>query len=81
MVQLSHPNMTTGKIIALTIGDFVSKVMSLIFNTLSRLVITFLQGSKCLLISWLWSPSTVILEPEKMKSVTASILSPSGRAA
>ena len=75
MVQLSHPNMTTGKIKALTTGDFVSKVMSLIFNTLSRLVITFLQGSKCLLISWLWSPSTVILEPEKMKSVTASILS------
>ena len=81
MVQLSHPNMTTRKIIALTRGDFVSKVMSLIFNTLSRLVITVLQGSKCLLISWLWSPSTVILEPEKMKSVTASILSPSGRAA
>ena len=81
MVQLSHPNMTTGKIKALTTGDFVSKVMSLIFNTLSRLVITFLPRSKCLLISWLRSPSTVILEPEKMKSVTASILSPSGRAA
>ena len=81
MVQLSHPNMTTRKIIALTRGDFVSKVMSLIFNTLSRLVINFIPRSKCLLISWLRSPSTVILEPEKMKSVTASILSPSGRAA
>uniref|UniRef100_A0AC11CU27 Uncharacterized protein n=5 Tax=Ovis aries TaxID=9940 RepID=A0AC11CU27_SHEEP len=81
MVQLSHPNMTTGKIIALTIGDFVSKVMSLLSNTLSRLVITFLPRSKCLLISWLRSPSTVIFEPQKMKSVTAYILSPSGRAA
>ena len=67
MVQLSHPNMTTGKIIALTIGDFVSKVMSLIFNTLSRLVLAFLPRSKHLLISWLQSPSAVILSPKKNK--------------
>ena len=80
-VQLSHPYVTTGKIIALTVGDFVGKVMSLLFNMLSRLVITFLPRSKCLLISWLQSPSTVILEPKKMKSVTVSILSPSRRAA
>ena len=81
MVQLSHPNLTTGKIIALTTGNFVGKVMSLLFNTLSRLVITFLPRSKCLLISCMQSPSTVILEPKKMKSITASILSPSRRVA
>ena len=70
MVQLSHPYMTTGKIIALTRWTFVDKVMSLLFNTLSRLVITFLPRSKCLLISWLQSPSAVILEPKKIKFVT-----------
>ena len=64
-VQLSHPYMTTGKTIALTRQNFVGKVMSLLFNTLSRLVITFLPRSKCLLISWLQSPSAVILEPQK----------------
>ena len=68
MVQLSHPYMTTGKIVALSIWTFVSKVMSLLFNTLSRLVIAFLPRSKHLLISWLQSPSTVILEPKKIKS-------------
>ena len=67
-VQLSHPNMTTGKTIALTRQTFVGKVMSLLFNMLSRLVITFLPRSKHLLISWLQSPSTVILEPQKIKS-------------
>ena len=77
MVQLSHPYMTTGKTIALTIWIFVSKVMSLLFNMLSRLVIAFLPRSKCLLISWLHSPSTVILEPKKIKSVTISSVSPS----
>ena len=65
LVQLSHPYMTTGKTIALTRGTFVGKVMSLLFNMLSRLVITFLSRSKCLLISWLQSPSAVILEPKK----------------
>ena len=65
MVQLSYPYMTTGKTIALTGWTFVGKVMSLFFNTLSRLVITFLPRSKCLLISWLQSPSAVILEPPK----------------
>ena len=67
-VQLSHPYMTTGKTIALTRQMFVGKVMSLLFNMLSRLVITFLPRSKCLLISWLQSPSKVILEPPKIKS-------------
>ena len=76
-VQLSHPYMTTGKTIALTSWTFVGKVMSLLFNMLSRLVITFLPRSKCLLISWLHSPSAVILEPRKIKSVTVSIVSPS----
>ena len=76
MVQLSHPYMTTGKTIALTRQTFVSKVISLLFNILSRLVITFLLRSKHLLISWLQSPSAVILEPKKMKSVTTSICSP-----
>ena len=65
IVQLSHPYMTTGKTIALTRRTFVGKVMSLLFNMLSRLVITFLPRSKCLLISWLQSPSAVILEPQK----------------
>ena len=67
-VQLSHPYMTTGKTIALTRQTFVGKVMSLLFNMLSRLVITFLPRSKRLLISWLQSPSAVILEPRKIKS-------------
>ena len=77
MVQLSHLYMTTGKTIALTRQTFVGKVMSLLFNMLSWFVRTFLQGSKCLLISWLQSPSTVIVEPKKIKSVTASTFSPS----
>ena len=77
MVQLSHPHMTTGKTIALTRCTFVSKVVSLIFIILSRLVITFLPRSNCLLISWLQSPSAVILEPPKIKTVTLSIVSPS----
>ena len=72
IVQLSHPYMTTGKTIALTRGTFVEKVMSLLFNILSRLVITFLLRSKCLLVSWLQSPSAVILEPQKIKSDTVS---------
>ena len=72
IIQLSYPYMTTGKTIALTICTFVSKVMSLLFNMLSRLVIAFLPGSKHLLISWLQSPFAVILEPEKIKSVTVS---------
>ena len=76
-VQLSHPYMTTGKTIALTRQTFVGKVMSLLFNMLSRLVITFLPRSKGLLIYWLQSPSAVILEPPKIKSVTISIVSPS----
>ena len=75
MVQLSHPYMTTGKTIALTIWMFVGKVMSLLFNTLSRFVIAFLPRSKHLLISWLRLPSAVILEPKKTKSVTVSIVS------
>ena len=77
IVQLSHPYMTTGKTIALTTWTFVGKVMSLLFNMLSRLVIAFLPRGKHLLISWLKSPSAVILEPKKMKSVTVSIVSPS----
>ena len=77
MVQLSHPYMTTGKTIALTIWTFVSKVMSLLFNTLSRIVIAFLPRSKRLFISWLQSPSAVILELKKIKSVTVTIVSPS----
>ena len=76
MIQLSHPYMTTGKTIALTRWTFVGKVMSLLFNMLSRLVITFLPRSKHLLISWLQSPSAVILEAKKIKSVTVSIVSP-----
>ena len=77
MVQVSHPYMTTGKIIALTRWTFVGKVMSLFFNMLSRLVIAFFLRSKHLLISWLQSPSAVILEPKKIKSVPVSIVSPS----
>ena len=77
MVQLSQPYVTSEKTIALIIWTFVGKVMSLLFNTLSRFVIAFLPRSKCLLISWLQSPSTVILEPKKRKSVTASTFSPS----
>ena len=76
-VQLLHPYMTTGKTIALTRRTFVDKVMSLLFNMLSRLVITFLPRSKCLLISWLQSPSAVILEPPKIKPATVSIVYPS----
>ena len=77
IVQLPHPYMTTGKTIALTGWTFVDKVMSLLLNMLSRLVITFLLRSKGLLISWLQSPSAVILEPRKIKSVTVSTVSPS----
>ena len=75
MVQLSHPYTTTGKTIALTRWAFVGKVMFLLFNMLSRFVIAFLPRSKCLLISWLHSPSALILEPKKVKSVTVSIVS------
>ena len=75
IVQLSHPHMTTRKTIALTRWTFVGKVMLLLFNKLSRLVITFLPRSKHLLISWLQSPSTLILEPPKIKSVTVSTFS------
>ena len=76
-VQLSHPHMTTGKTIALTRQTFVGKLVSLLFNMLSRLVITFLPRSKRLLISWLQAPSAVILEPRKIKSTTVSTVSPS----
>ena len=72
IVQLSHPNMTTGKTITLTRQTFVAKVMSLLFNILSRFVIAFFPRSKHLLISWLQSPSAVILEPPKIKSATVS---------
>ena len=71
--------MTTGKTVALTTGTFVYKVVFLLFNMLSRFVTAFLPRSKCLLISWLQSPSTEILEPKKIKSVTVSIVSPSLR--
>ena len=77
IVQLSHPYITTGKTIALTRWTFVDKVMSLLSNMLSRLVIVFLPRIECLFISWLQSPSAVILEPPKIKSVTVSIVSPS----
>ena len=73
--SLSHPYMTTGKTIALTRWTIVGKVMSLLFNMLSRFVLTLLPGSKCLLISWLQSPSTVILELKKLKSVTVPLIS------
>jgi len=84
MVQLSHVYMTTGKTIALTIWTSVGKAMSLLFNMLSRFVIAFLERSKCLLISWLQSLSTVILETKKIKSATVSpsicheVMGPSG---
>ena len=77
LVRLSHPYMTTGKIIALTRQTFVGKVLSLLFNILSRLVLAFLPRIKHVLISWLQSPSAVILEPPQIKSVTVSIVSPS----
>ena len=77
IVQLSHPHMTTGKIAALTRRTFVGKVMSLLSNMLSRLVMGFLLRSKHLLISWLQSPSAMTLEPQKIKSVTVSTVSPS----
>ena len=76
IVQLSHPYMTTGQTIALTRRTFVGKVISLLFNMLSRFVIDFLPRSKCFLISWLKSPSAVILEPKIKKFVTVSIVSP-----
>ena len=76
MIQLSHPCMTAGKTIALTIWTFVGKVMSLLFNMLSRFVIAFLPRCMCLLISWLQKPSAIILKPQKIKSVTVSIFSP-----
>ena len=75
IVQLSHPYLTTGKTIALTRGTFVGKVRSLLYNMLLGLIIAFLPKSKCLLISWLQSPSAVILEPQKVKSGTVSIVS------
>ena len=77
IVQLSHTYMTTGKTIALTRWTFVGKVMSLLFNRLSKFVITFLPRSKRLFISWLQSPSAVILKPPKIKSATVSTVSPS----
>ena len=77
IVQLSHPYMTTGKTIAFTRQIFAGKVMSLLFNMMSRLVIAFLPRSKRLLISWLQSSSAVNLEPPKIKSITVSIFSPS----
>ena len=77
MVQLSHPYMTTGKTVALTRWAFVGKVISLLFNILSKLVIAFLPRSEHLLISWLQPPSAVILEAKKIKSVMVSIVSPS----
>ena len=77
IAQFSHPYTTTGKTVALTRWTFVGKVMALLFNMLSRLVITFLPRSKRLLISWLQSPSTVILEPPKIKSAIVSTVSPS----
>ena len=76
IVQLSYPYITTGKTIALTRWTFVGKIMSLLFNMLSRLVITFLPRNKHLLISWLQSPPAVILEPPKIKSATVSTVSP-----
>ena len=76
ILQLSHPYMTTGKTIDLMRRNFVSKVMSLLFNILSRLVIAFLPRRKCLFISWLQFPSSVILDPKKIKFLTVSIVSP-----
>ena len=77
MVQLSHPDKTTGKTTALAIWTFVSKVISVLFNTLSRFVTAVLPRNKCLLISWIQSLSAMILEPKKIKSVTVSTVSPS----
>ena len=77
IVQLSHPYIATGKTIALTRWTFVGKVTSLLFNMRSMLVIALLPRSKCLLVSWLQSPSAVILEPKKIKSLTVSTVSPS----
>ena len=77
MVQLLHPYMTTGKTIALTIQTFVGKVISMLFNILPRFVIAFLPVSKRLLISWLQSPSALILEPKKIKFITVAIVFPS----
>ena len=77
IVQLSHPYVTTEKTIALTRQTFVGKVMSLLFNKLSKLITAFLPRSKCLLISWLQSPPAVILEPKKIKGLIVSIVSPS----
>ena len=77
IVQLSHPYMTTGKAIVLTTQTFVGKMVSLLFKTLSRFDITILQKSRRLLISWLQSPSALILEPKKIKFLTVSIVSPS----
>ena len=77
MVQLSHTYLTTGKTTALTVQTFVGKVMSLLFNMLSRIVIAFLPRSKHLLFSWLQSPPAVILKFKKIKSITVSIVSPS----
>ena len=77
MVQLSHPYMTTGKTIAWTIRTFVGKVISLLFNMLSRFVIAVLPRSKCVLILWLQWPTALILEPPKIKSATVSTFSPS----
>ena len=77
IVQLSHPYLTTGKTVTLTRWTVVGKVMSLLLNMLSRLIIAFLPRSKCLLISWLQSPSAVILEAPKIKSLTVSTASPS----
>ena len=76
MAQLSHPYMTPGKTVALTKQTFVGQGVCLLFNMLSRFVIAFIPRSKRLLISWLQSPSAVILEPPKIKSVTVSIVSP-----
>ena len=76
IIKLSHPYMTTGKTIVLTTWNFVGKMMSLLFNRLSRLVLAFLPRSKCFLISWLQTPSAVILEPKQIKSHTVSIVSP-----
>ena len=77
MLQLSHPYMTTGKTIALTRRTYVGKVLALLFKMLSRFVVAFLPRSKCLLISWLQSPSAVILQPKKIKSITVAIVAPS----
>ena len=77
IIHLSHPYVTAGKTIALTVQTFVGKVMSLLFNTLSRFVIAFLPKSNRLLISWLQSPSAAVLEPKRRKSVTASMFFPS----